>query len=127
MSHTQATGGGMPHDHVAMTPHLHEAGFEAKIAATFIGQAHFAGSGPARRTCRECRFWFIMRRPSPDADMRPSSPGYYGKKAQRPGELKRAKCNYAIAHKSSRRVPPEAMACRFFDPATNPPAPRKSS
>lgn len=112
-------------DHIEVTPHLHDAGFEEAIKATFLGQAHIAGTGPKGKTCRECSLWFIMRRPEPEAPPQPAPPGYFGKKSQTPLELKRARCNQPIPHKANRRVPHHAKACRFFDQAENPPAERK--
>lgn len=110
-------------DHIEMTPNLHDAGFEAAISATFLGQAHIAGTGPEGKTCRECSLWFVMKRPHKDAPPAPAPPGWNGKKSG--SELKRATCNQPIPHKAKRRVPHHAKACRFFDQSESPPAERK--
>lgn len=115
-------------DHIEMTPNLHDAGFEDAIRATFLGQAHIAGTGPEGKTCRECRMWYVMSRHVPDGPLRPASPGYYGKRhPETPLELKRANCNQPIPHKAKRRVPHEAKACMFFEQSENPPAERKET
>lgn len=110
-------------DHLDLTPHLHDAGFEAGLRETFLGQAHIAGTGPAEATCRECKLWGLKTRKK-DEEPCITPPGYFGKRAMHPGNIKRANCNYIIAHKAKRRVPHNAKACRFFDPSDNPPPER---
>lgn len=38
------------------------------LAASVAGMAHFAGTGPIGRTCRECESWGFPRLGKPDAD-----------------------------------------------------------
>ena len=81
-------------------PHLHEAGYEERFRATFKGQAHIAGTGPAGAVCRQCFFW--MRAPID------SETPWFRHSA------KSAPCNYVIRGKSGVMVPASAPACRFF-------------
>lgn len=98
-----------------MTPHLTAAPFDEAFKGTYLGQAHIAGSGPPGRTCRECRFFHLLK------DGAPVSPGFYSKaNRDTAGQLKPAKCNYPIPHKAPRRFPHHAKACRFFEAAEKP-------
>ncbi|WP_083554093.1 hypothetical protein [Paracoccus sp. SM22M-07] len=55
------------------------------------------------------------------------SPGHYAaSNKERPGVLKRARCNYEIRGKATRRFPGHAPACRFFQTNENPPLPIKA-
>lgn len=89
---------------------------EAQIRSTFPGMAHIGGTGPADKTCRECQRW------TEDA---------YGKR--QPAEynqihtLKGATCGRFIAmmgrvlQGSPPKVPHDAAACQFFEPAEHAP------
>ena len=79
------------------SPHLTRGPDDAKYAATHLGQAHIAGTGPAGKTCRECIHWSAkhVRR--------------YGD-----GSLRNHQCHYPILNKARNAVPHDAPACRFF-------------
>jgi hypothetical protein len=77
--------------------------------ATYPGQAHWGGSGPRGKTCRECTFWALPER---DAYFAGSD------------LLKDQSCNKAKAMMNlvmSPKVPPLARACKYFAPRENPP------
>lgn len=108
-------------DHLRFSSHLTAAPFDERFRATFLGQAHLAGTGPDNATCRECKFWHVWRGTA--STRQPAPPGHYAKtNKERAGQLKRANCNYAIPHKAKRRIPHHAKACRFFERSDNPPA-----
>ena len=55
------------------------------------------------------------------------SPGHFAaSNKERPGALKRARCNYEIRGKAARRIPHHAPACRFFQLNDNAPLPVKA-
>lgn len=100
-------------DHIEVNRHLkHLPEHDAQIA-TFLGQAHIAGTGPDGMTCRECVFWGIQRHN--DGEWKIESPGHYaaGNKTHA-GLLKKGRCNYEIRGKAARRFPGGAKSCRFF-------------
>lgn len=73
---------------------------EPEHLATHEGMAHFAGTGPAGRTCRECIHWDKGNRNN--------------------GWLQPAPCKeFARLSKSKRRsrhaVPDDAAACKYFE------------
>lgn len=98
-------------DHLELTAHRTKAAFDQTMRVTFLGQAHFAGTGPEGTTCRECRFWHIL-----DKKGNPTPPYYDGET----GELHKAKCNRPIMNKANRRVPHDAPSCRLFEASANP-------
>ncbi|KUR80782.1 hypothetical protein AQZ49_01775 [Novosphingobium sp. FSW06-99] len=58
----------------------------------------------------------------PQRRSRACPPPHYAKShKERAGQLKRAPCHYRISHKSARRIPHDAAACRFFEQSDNPP------
>lgn len=75
---------------------LHKAGFEDRVAATYRGMAHFAGTSPTGGVCRGCAHW--QRQPE-DWD-RATCPSAY--------------CTYPLPGKASVMVPGGAAACRLF-------------
>ena len=79
---------------------------------TYAGQAHFAGTGPAGKTCRECLFWV----PAPGL-----SKHAYGNGIGR--ELKPCRCQrrMQLVGGVGKEVPHDARACRHFEPSDNPP------
>ncbi len=106
-------------DHIVLTPHLTREPKHDALAATFVGQAHIAGTGPTGATCRECRFWHeprIENRVTAIVWLR-----FAPSNKKRAGELKRHQCRYRLPNKSRRRIPHDAKACRFFDRNENPP------
>lgn len=46
-------------DHIEVNRHLKALPEHAALCATFLGQAHIAGTGPAGKTCRECALWGV--------------------------------------------------------------------
>lgn len=97
-------------DHIHPTPHLTVGAFDSRIAGTYLGQAHIAGTGPEGTTCRMCVHWHAWRwKGRGDKAVRVAvSPGYSK------GELAKASCNKPIMNKARRRVPHFAPSCSFF-------------
>jgi hypothetical protein len=89
---------------------------EQAIRNTYIGMAHLAGSGPEGRTCRECIHYGSMGKWGDR-----QGPGYYSESDPlKANQLKQGRCFYAIPHKSPRRFPHDARACRFFEASETP-------
>ncbi len=105
-------------DHIALTPHLTREPNHDALVATFIGQAHIAGTGPEGATCRECRFWC---EPDGEGTIGVLWLRYSPRHKTKAGDLKRHRCRYRIPNKPRRRVPHDAKACRFFDRNPSPP------
>lgn len=84
---------------------------DERIESTFVGQAHFAGTGPEGATCHQCKFWWN------GFECGKWPPSYHKKT----GELRKARCNYPVRGKSPRRIPAVAPACRLFDPVAEAP------
>lgn len=101
--------------------HLTESEQLEPIRLTHLGQAHFAATGPEGRTCRECEKWYHLGRNSGEP-VKVKKPHRYDAGAQRP-----CKCQHPIANKAERRVPHDALACRFFKQCGNPPAPERKT
>jgi hypothetical protein len=80
--------------------------------ATHAGMAHFAGSGPKFKTCRECRFWAHDQH------------DYYAKQGKHHGLIRPARCRKyrALTNADGARVPDDAAACRHFEQADPVPA-----
>ena len=92
--------------HVRLTEHMtHNAG-QDRIAATHLGQAHVAGTGPRGATCRQCLHWHSVQNDKPYHPYRAGDDGLM--------HLEPARCRYPIAGKANRRVPATAPACVFF-------------
>lgn len=93
--------------YVRLTGHMtHNAG-QDQIAATHLGQAHVAGTGPQGATCRQCNHWYSVRNDKPFHPYRRGDDGLM--------HLEPARCRYPIAGKARRRVSAEALACRLFE------------
>lgn len=86
-----------------------------RAAATHAGQAHFAGTGPQGRTCRECKFWITV-----SAGV---SHAYYAGAARHGRTLKPHPCKLfrKFTGKPGTPVPYNAGACKYFEPSDNPP------
>ena len=97
--------------------HLTTDDNQARLAATFVGQAHIACTGPEGATCRECTYWGSLNK---KGDVVPPKhhPNDMTGDARR---LKNSGCHYPICNKPKKRFPPEAGACRFFDRNPEPP------
>lgn len=83
---------------------------DAKARIAHKGQAHFAGTGPARKTCRQCQFWQFTT--------------YYAVSGAHMGSLKPGKCHkrtMLMRGKVGESVPHDARACRYFDEKTEAP------
>lgn len=85
--------------------HLAPAPFDRAARITHPGMAHFAGSGPALKTCRECEFW---GGPQPD---------YRSKNGKWRGLIKPARCRKyrALTGAIGDEIPDDAAACRHFE------------
>jgi hypothetical protein len=73
--------------------------------SSFAGMAHFAGTGPAGSTCRECRFWQHVQY------------GYHSRVGKYHGLIKPCACaKYrSITGRAGALVPDDAMACKYFE------------
>lgn len=88
---------------------------ESARRSTYPGMAHFAGSGPAGVTCRQCRDWTGCGQES----------GYYAKKGKHGGVLKPRPCGTYRALMGGEigpAVPHDARACKYFIETPTPPS-----
>lgn len=86
------------------------------VGNTHPGMAHFAGTGPDNRTCRECCEWHQL--------------GYYAASNKKHGPtLKPGGCRkYAeLMKKEVQKVPHSASVCRWFVENQSPPPIRTKS
>ena len=83
--------------HVHVDTNLHPAGFEDRLAKSYLGQAHIAGTGPTGTTCRGCWHW------------------QYEKEGFSRAKSREAYCEFPIPGKRRRLIPGAAQSCRFFD------------
>lgn len=87
---------------------------EEKRRRTQPGMAHWAGSGPPRRTCRECKHWSGCG----------SERGYYARKGMYGGTIKPRSCE---KHRDLMQgnvgpgVPHDTAACKYFEDDGNAP------
>ncbi len=111
-------------EHLSFSEGLTAQEAHRPILNTYLGQAHIAGTGPAGKTCRECRFWHKWKwrkRSDGTFEQVASAPGYYGPAhTTSPNGLKKAKCCRPIANKANRLFPHHASACRLFEQAEAP-------
>jgi len=87
---------------------------ESRRAHTHPGMAHFAGTGPARKTCRECEHWTGCG----------FGDGYYSGNGKHGGVIKPRSCaKYrSLMHgEVGPAVPFDALPCRHFVQNPNPP------
>ena len=98
------------------TEHLTMVETLAPVIGTAMGQAHFAGTGPKGRTCRECAHWQIR-----NAKGEKVAYQYKGNGTPKVLEILSAHCTYPIANKANNRVPHGAASYRLFKPADSPP------
>jgi hypothetical protein len=102
-----------------LKPHLTSVnpGHDAMVAKTPPGMAHWAGTGPAGTTCRECVHYQFS--------------GYKSKRGGiTGGTLKLGICNKYLSMMKSNgaKVPFETPSCKYFELNKQPPAttdPRK--
>lgn len=89
--------------------------FEATRRSTAPGMAHFAGTGPNGRTCRECLSWTGCGGES----------GYYAKKGRHGGALKPRACDKyreMMQDDVGPGVPHNTHACKYFSENATPPS-----
>jgi hypothetical protein len=112
-------------EHLLFSEGLKPVPAHAAIAATFLGQAHIAGTGPDGATCRECVFWCLIKHRKIEDGIYEKyqvAPGHFGKKHKSsPCELKKARCTRPILNKANRLIPHHASACRLFERNDNAP------
>lgn len=86
--------------------HAHEDGVDTLAERTAQGQAYFAGSGPKRKTCRQCQY------------AEPQDPP---RKAN--GMLKNISCRKyrELVGRTGKRFNPQLDACKYFAQAATPP------
>ncbi|GAC1040274.1 hypothetical protein [Rhizobium sp. No.120] len=107
---------------IEVSPKLKDDGTHTAIAATHIGQAHIAGTGPSGATCGQCTFWHAWRKAKVNGETQliAIEPGTFtARHRSRPGQRKDALCNKPIINKAKRTIPATATACRFFSPRTS--------
>lgn len=82
---------------------------DAQLAQTHHGQAHFATTGPADATCRECRWWAHAKQKW--------HPVVHG------GKLKDSRCIKfrRLTGRRGKPVPHDAAACSHFQPGEHVP------
>jgi hypothetical protein len=78
---------------------------------TYAGMAHWAGSGPSDKTCRECVYWVHYHNQ------------YHSKNGPYQGKLQDARCTkyLDLMGHVGMAFPDDAKACMFFEQAENPP------
>lgn len=89
----------------AISDRLTPAPFDSAARATHPGMAHFAGSGPRGKTCRECIFWAH------------GPHDYRAKGGKYRGLIEPAICKKYqsfMQHEGS-KIPDDAAACKYFD------------
>ncbi len=85
--------------------HLTASPVDALARASYPGMAHFAGTGPHGKTCRECGFWAH------------GPHDYRSKNGKYRGLIEPATCNRyrAITMQVGDKVPDDAAACKYFE------------
>ena len=78
------------------------------------GMAHWAGSGPKAKTCRECEYWTGGRERYATAKT-----GDHAANELKPGQCAKYK---QITGKLHGRIPHRTPACKHFNAADKPPA-----
>src|SRR5262249_35011830 len=83
--------------------HLTGAPFDRIARDTYPGQAHFAGTGPKFKTCRECAFWDHKQ-------------DYHSKRGKFGGLIKPARCRKfrTLTNHVGDKIPDDAGACKHF-------------
>lgn len=104
---------------IDVSPKLKEDCAHSAISATHVGQAHIAGTGPTGSTCETCVFWHLWKKVKVGDELREvrADAGRFGPRhKERPGQRKDALCNKPILNKARRKIPADAVACRFYEP-----------
>lgn len=91
--------------------HLTSSPVDTLARQSYSGMAHFAGTGPHLKTCRECIFWDHGQY------------DYRAKNGKYNGQIKPARCKKyrQITNQPGDEVPDEAAACKYFDANPTPP------
>ncbi len=86
---------------------------EEQRRKTWPGMAHFAGTGPEFKTCRECSEWTGCG----------LQDGYYATNGVHGGAIKPRACEKyrTLMSGIGEAVPGNAAACKYFDQAVSPP------
>jgi len=93
----------------SMQAHLTPGPFDRMAKDTFPGQAHFAGTGPELKTCRECAHWDHA-----------GAHDYRSKRGMFSGLIQPARCRQfkELTGTHGDKVPDDAAACKHFSQAT---------
>lgn len=85
--------------------HLTAAPVDRFARQSYPGMAHFAGTGPHAKTCRECSFF----------DHSPYD--YHAKNGKHHGLIKPARCkkHRQMTGAQGAKIPDDAAACRHFN------------
>lgn len=91
--------------------HLTEAPVDRFARASYPGMAHFAGTGPRLKTCRECLFYAHDKY------------DYRSKNGKLRGLILPASCKKykQITQQTGDKIPDDAQACKYFDQNPTPP------
>ncbi len=106
---------------VSFSAHLTCSDLLENIRKTQLGQAHFAGTGPVGKTCRECEHFYCKTQDGKkqhryrSIDNKPDGP-------EKLVHLQSAHCNCPIPNKAHRLIPPNAECCRHFKASLTPPS-----
>ena len=97
----------------SLQDHLTASPVDAFARASYPGMAHFAGTGPHGKTCRECLFF------------NHGPHDYRAKNGKHRGLIEPATCGKyrAITLNVGAKIPDDAQACKYFD--ENPEAPAR--
>lgn len=89
---------------------IHDDRMQDLIRKSHPGMAHWAGTGPEGKTCRQCRFFY------PEGHFSKSNKLY-------PGHLKPGACRrfQKMTGTKGEKVPHTAAACKFFSERDTPP------
>jgi hypothetical protein len=92
--------------------HLTAGPIDTLARASHPGMAHFAGTGPRLKTCRECAFW--AHKPY----------DYRAKNGKFRGLILPATCNKyrQMTQQVGDKIPDDAAACKYFEENPSPPA-----
>jgi len=95
----------------ALSDKLTSAPADAMARATHPGQAHFAGTGPRGKTCRECTMWAHVK------------DDYRAKGGKYRGLIKPAICSKykQLMREEGPAIPEDAMSCKYFEQNDRPP------
>lgn len=95
----------------SLSDHLTASPVDTLARISHPGMAHFAGTGPHGKTCRECLFW------------KHGPHDYRAKNGKYRGLIEPATCGKyrAITLNEGAKIPDDATACKYFDENSEPP------